>query len=334
MAAPPVIQTSFAVGEVSPYIFGRVDLTKYKIGAAVMSNFVVDYKGGAAKRPGTRFVGKAKYPLAPVILVPFIFNESQTYMLELGQGYMRVITNGGYVLDSSNNVYEIAAPYNAVDLKLLKWTQSADTITFVHQLYPIIELVRHGHANWVFQYFSVGASTPASGYVGLTATSTGYIDPAAVAYTNMSYGVTTVGTDGSESLMSPIARLINVLDMTAHKVVIQVVWSPVSGRQYYNVWKASTGFNTQMPAGTRLGFIGSSISEYFIDNNILPSFVRSAPIHNDPFAPGAITEVVMTAFGGGYADDGSAYIGIYDPTGSGAIIRPQIQRWGLCGRPC
>lgn len=329
--AAPVIQTSFAVGEVSPYLFGRVDLTKYKIGAAKMSNFLVDYKGGASKRPGTRFVGKTKYPYAPVLLVPFQFNEAQTYVLEFGYFYMRVITNGGYVLNNSGGIYETPAPWHSDDLKLLKYTQSADTMTFVHRNYPIKELIRFAHNDWRFLDFSVGATIGPPVYIGLVAKTTGFVDAAAAAYTNMSYGVTTIGEDGSESMMSPIARLINILDMTAHKVVVYITWNQVQGRLFYNVWKASTGFEAQMPAGTRLGFIGSSQGEYFVDNNILPSFVRSPPIHTDPFAPGAITEVVMTQHGGGYQDNTSTYIEIIDSTGSGAILTPQIRDGSVVG---
>lgn len=327
--ASPVIQTSFAVGEVSPYLHGRVDLNKYKTGAAKMSNFMVDYKGGAAKRPGTRFVGTTPYPFNPLILVPFQFNESQTYVLEIGHFYMRVITNGGYVLNSSGGIYTIAASWDSAHLKELKFTQSADTLTFVHRLYPIIEVIRFGHADWRFQYFSVGTKIQPPSFVSLRAETTGFVDAAAAAYTNMSYGITTIGEDGAESRMSPIARLINILDMTAHKVVVSIVWNVVEGRQFYNVWKASTGFNTQMPAGTRLGFIGSSIGEYFVDNNILPSFVRSPAMHNDPFAPGQITEVIVNVQGDGYVGDGTDYVIIYDPTGGGAILNPQI-RDGFC----
>jgi len=76
----------------------RVDMAKYKQGAATMRNFFVDYRSGASTRSGTRFViqtlGQSK-----VRLIPFQFSVANSYVLEFGDHYIRFVSNGGAVLE-------------------------------------------------------------------------------------------------------------------------------------------------------------------------------------------------------------------------------------------
>lgn len=108
----PVIQPSFAAGELSPQLLGRVDLAKYHVGASLLRNFFVDYRGGAANRQGTIAVGRVKTynHFFPPRVIPFQFSTVQAYALEFGDFYMRVIMNTspvswlptpGYVLEPS-----------------------------------------------------------------------------------------------------------------------------------------------------------------------------------------------------------------------------------------
>lgn len=99
-----LIQPSFSAGELSPSLFGRVDLAKYKVGAARMRNFFVDYRGGASNRVGTKFVGRAFKSATKVRLIPFTFSTLQTYILEFGDLYMRVIKNGAHVLEAAKTI--------------------------------------------------------------------------------------------------------------------------------------------------------------------------------------------------------------------------------------
>jgi hypothetical protein len=98
----PIAKTSFAGGELSPTLMGRVDLDKYKVGAAVMRNFFVDYRGGASTRAGTQHVGLCRRETdAPAPrLIPFVFSTEQAYVLELNNNRMRVISGGAYVLNT------------------------------------------------------------------------------------------------------------------------------------------------------------------------------------------------------------------------------------------
>ena len=64
-------------------------------------NFFVSYKGGLLSRPGTAFVGICKQTASATSTPPrnieFIFNIYQSYILDFGELYMRVVANGGYV---------------------------------------------------------------------------------------------------------------------------------------------------------------------------------------------------------------------------------------------
>lgn len=102
----PIIQPSFAAGELSPSLYGRVDLAKYHVGAALLRNFFVDYRGGASNRPGTRFVGEC-LPFGRNRLIPFTFSTLQTYMLVFSDLQMRVIMDGAFVLEEPHAISNI-----------------------------------------------------------------------------------------------------------------------------------------------------------------------------------------------------------------------------------
>ena len=105
-----LIKPSFTAGELSPSIWGRTDYQKWAIGASVMRNMFVNYRGPASSRAGLLYCAKSLTPASnsslPPKLVSFQFNIFQSYMLEFGVNasgapYMRVIANGGAVLETA-----------------------------------------------------------------------------------------------------------------------------------------------------------------------------------------------------------------------------------------
>lgn len=92
-------KTGFAAGVLSPALFARVDLSKFDLGAKRLENFLVQAEGGVANRPGTEFVVRALG--GQVRLLPFAFSSEQTYVLELGAGYLRVLKDGAVVTEPS-----------------------------------------------------------------------------------------------------------------------------------------------------------------------------------------------------------------------------------------
>ena len=99
-----VIQPSFAAGELSPSFWGHVDHVKFRIGASTMRNMFASIRGGAYSRAGTSFAGKAKQVAdassTPPRIISFQFKVGQSYILEIGDFYIRFLANGGYITET------------------------------------------------------------------------------------------------------------------------------------------------------------------------------------------------------------------------------------------
>lgn len=108
-----IAQPNFAKGELGPDLWGRFDVDAYPTSARKVRNAVVMKYGGLTKRPGTRLVAEVYDDSEPVRLIPFQFSLSQTYALEMGQGYMRVATGGGMVLNEELVITGISNAANA-----------------------------------------------------------------------------------------------------------------------------------------------------------------------------------------------------------------------------
>lgn len=99
---------SFAGGEITPELAGRLDLTKYQTGLALCRNFTVLPHGPITRRPGFEFITEAWDSTTVVRLIPFTFSASQTAVLEFGNLYIRFIIDGGLVLEDTKPIASIA----------------------------------------------------------------------------------------------------------------------------------------------------------------------------------------------------------------------------------
>jgi hypothetical protein len=155
MSRTTPIQTNFTGGEISPRLYGRVDLQKYATSLERCENFVIFPHGGITKRSGTRFIAEVKNSAKKVKLIPFIFSTEQAYMLEFGDYYVRFYRNESVLLNAAGTApYEIATPYSENDLVNLDYTQSADVLYIVHPNYAPRVLNRLGPTNWSLDLFS------------------------------------------------------------------------------------------------------------------------------------------------------------------------------------
>lgn len=109
-----VAQRSFSSGEIAPALYARVDQSKYASGLRTCRNGFILRHGGWANRPGSKFIGEVKDSTKTVRLIPFIFNVDQTYVLEFGDEYFRVIRNGAYASDLSLTITGITQANPAV----------------------------------------------------------------------------------------------------------------------------------------------------------------------------------------------------------------------------
>lgn len=230
-------QSSFSRGEVDPALFGRVDLQAYPSALRTSRNGFVRTEGSWTNRPGTQFIGGALNPTPNgSVLLPFVFNVGQAYVVEVGTGsngiqvfyqgapivagplvtinaafrqndvnpvgaHVHISTVGPHGLSVGSNitiagitgdygalalngnwtvwkvwnpgefsctapVYNFvnytgggtvqtnivfASPYLLAELPALRFSQSADTLTIVHQNHPPYEFKRTGASSFTFQ---------------------------------------------------------------------------------------------------------------------------------------------------------------------------------------
>lgn len=416
---PNVYKPSFAGGELKPSLHQRTDIAKYGVSCIALLNYIVHPSGGISNRAGTRYINRAKYADRNTRLIKFEFSTEQAYALEFGDNYMRVLKDGGQVLDTAQNitaitqanpgvitinshpfsdgewvfvadivgmtdlngdfylvanstantfslqdldgndidtssfdayssagtvsaVYEIETPYDHEDLALLKFTQSADVMTFVHPNYEPRELSRTGHAAWTLSEIdfvpnithpdsmAISESTTASGTTykykvtavdeetteeslpgtdNTTVTITGatQADPVVISATN-SYndgdqvyidgvvGMTEIngkrftvdnasgsnfelkGIDGTGytaySSAGTAARTHVEIDSDLATAEITVTWGEIAAAGKYNIYKESNGI---------YGYIGSSETLSFTDDNITPELDDTPPKGRNPF---------------------------------------------------
>ncbi len=143
----------FTFGEISPLVSARVDLAKYQAGAKRLENFIPLLQGPLQRRGGTRYVTMAANGDLPVALLSFTFSETSTYLVEVGNGYMRFFYNGGLLLNGS---FEFRLSTNLRQEQIflengicaLKYVQSGDVMYIVGPKIAPLKLSRRGHLDW------------------------------------------------------------------------------------------------------------------------------------------------------------------------------------------
>lgn len=134
------LKPSFAGGELTPALYGRTDLQKYDVGAAVLENAIVLRYGGVTRRPGFRHVEQTAAN-KKARLIPFSYNAEQNYVIEFTDKKARIYANGE-ILKKNNVIVEVTTPYLESELPELKYTQSADMLFLCHPNHHPASLTR------------------------------------------------------------------------------------------------------------------------------------------------------------------------------------------------
>jgi len=141
---PSFVQRSFAGGELAPALYSRADTTKYQSGAKILNNMLVQRFGSVTRRPGTQHVCDT-YSSGQVRLIPFVFSDSQTYVLEFGNLYMRVLQNGALL----GAPYVLSTALTTADVNAMQFVQYGDAVFLVAHTFSPKKLVRVSDTNWV-----------------------------------------------------------------------------------------------------------------------------------------------------------------------------------------
>lgn len=152
-------QNSFVSGEISPEMYGRLDTAAHQAGLKKCANAVITPFGGVSRRGGTKFINAAKYPDKKVRLFNFTHDISQSYLIEMGDLYIRFYINGHVVKNDDDSIFEVATTYAESELSGIKIAQKEDYIFIVHPDHPVAQLVRHADNDWRISSIETSAYT-------------------------------------------------------------------------------------------------------------------------------------------------------------------------------
>ena len=310
---------SFAGGEVTPEFWGQLGDAKFQAGLALCRNMIVLPHGPVANRPGFAYVNTIKIIGKRARLIPFTYSNTQTMVLEFGEGYIRFHTQGSTLLTGTVAAYSGATAYVLGDLASLgtdvyyctanttgntppnaSFWYSLPSVYYeipspyveselpdIHyvQSADVLTLVHPNHAPRELRRY--GATrwvlVPISFVSLLTVPGAPTVTPTGSGATSYRYKVTSVGSNGlEESAASGDTATTNNLLTTGNYNTIS--WSTTAAPRY-NVYKQSNGL---------YGFIGQTDGLSFVDDNITANLAQTPPITTNPFSganlyPGAVS---------------------------------------------
>jgi hypothetical protein len=134
---------NFTGGEWTPMLDGRADLQKYDSACLRMENFRPLPWGGVTYRSGLEFQGFAKSGVLPCRLIPFNYSTTVSYVIEVGNLYMRFWNSNGTYTGA-----EIASPYTTAQLFQIQFKQINAQMRLVHPSVPPQTLVYTSAVTW------------------------------------------------------------------------------------------------------------------------------------------------------------------------------------------
>lgn len=315
---------SFGGGEVTPEFWGRVDDAKYQTGLATCRNFIVQPHGPVSNRPGTEYVREVKTSSRKTRLIPFVYNNDQTMVLELGHEYLRFHTQGGTLTPGTVTAWNSATAYSIGNLASRSGVNYYCTAAHTNQQPPnsaywyampsgvyeiptpyveadlfdihyvqsadVLTLV---HTSYLPRELRrLGATNWTLSSIAFASrlsppgsvTATAHAGATPGTPTTWEYVVTALGENGLDESTYSATASCSN-NLFDDGAYNTIAWSAVTGAIRYNVYKYSNGL---------YGFIGQTASTSFNDNNIAADVAATPPEIVDPFLgtnnyPGAVS---------------------------------------------
>jgi hypothetical protein len=310
----PIIQRTFAAGELAPVLHARADAAKYASGLKTCRNFLVRREGGVSNRGGLRFVASAKNWLVGTRLIRYVGSTSDdSALLELGDGYLRVFHDGGpvevtsvpawdggtayipgdHVVYGGTNYYCFLGHTNHAPPNATYWYPLTDDIVEI----PTPFTVAAGLPDWnqsgnviVFTHpdlppYELVFEELERWVLRAVTTSPGIVAPTSPAGTRNApgglstfYKITAAAAEsGEESEPSSVLAIYNH-DTLSAAVPNWLDWVAVTGAAEYHIY--ADRYNN----GT-FGYIGTSTGKVsFRDGGQSPDLTMTPPMARTPFA--------------------------------------------------
>jgi hypothetical protein len=313
MALEAIVHRAFSDGEIAPALSARADLALYGRALRTCRNFLVQRHGGVANRSGTQFVAEVKDSSASTWLLKFVYNATQTYVLELGEGYIRFFRDGERILVSGVSAWSGATTYNPGDLVDVAgtnyyaiteslnqtppngtyWYPLTDNIfeiptPFLANLHLVravqdVNVVTLTHQDYPPQELTRLADTqwtlaPIITQPSIEPPASPAATPGTAGALNPIYLVTAVAAETfEESIASAPATCALAAEPTDLAPNV-ITWTSVSGAVEYRVYKDPLGNGT-------FGYIGTATGvEQFNDGGFAPAFDLTPPQARSLFA--------------------------------------------------
>jgi hypothetical protein len=295
--------TRLSKGELSPLLNGSSDLAQYFEGGSTIENAKVIRQGGVTRWEGTRFIKAVKDSASDSILWPFEFSVEESYMLEVGDLYVRIYKTKAPVLETGVHV-EVVTPFLVADVRAIHMTQSADVLFLFHRTYQQRKLSRVSDTSWALT--TMAPSPPPSfeadtnlgdtlALEALTGTSVQCRAGSAV-FLNADVGrqiisgvgraIITTFTDTSEVLADIIDPFTETI--TAGPNTLTSVGTAVTSTAH----GATTGYFVQLTAGAQIGQMREIVATPTAD-----TFTLLTAFTVDQGAPVAWNKIVPLAAG-------------------------------------
>lgn len=108
---------AFNGGEVGQDVLARADLQTYTRVAATLENIIPEVQGGMSKRPGTEFLADITTDTDGVHLIPWVFDETNRFILYLADESARLVFDTGFVV------------VDAADATLGSWSDESGAVS-------------------------------------------------------------------------------------------------------------------------------------------------------------------------------------------------------------
>lgn len=165
MAKQVFKQHAFNAGEMSPQLYGRFDISKYKNALKTSTNAFLFPQGPVKRRNGTQFIKEVKSSANTTRLIPFQFSATDAFVLEFGNNYIRFYQDKANVEDGGSPV-EVTTTYTSAQVDDISYVQFGNSIYLAHPDHPPRQLIRNSTTSWDLK--TITFSPPATTEIGLS----------------------------------------------------------------------------------------------------------------------------------------------------------------------
>ncbi len=144
-----ISQLAFTTGEISPDVSRRFDLDQFKSALLLAENAVIRPYGAVARRQGSEYIGHVKNKDKSTRLFEFTAEKNKSFLLEIGEQYIRIWRNGIYT------GIELQTPFESDVVDKLNCIQSGDVMFICSGKYPVKTLSRYSDTDWRFDTYKL-----------------------------------------------------------------------------------------------------------------------------------------------------------------------------------